>query len=655
MPKATTTIPKEKPMKIYYNPEMEDLPFPEPVSYKLLVEKPESLEDINEIEGTKLTGIEDGAMNLSLHDSDDLPEGAINQYLLDNAVTELKLAASAVTEAKIAVNAITEAKIAADAITQNKIANAAIVASKIHADYKILEILTSLPSPGTAGRLVYLTTDGKVYRDNGSAFKQLILPAEVTSHLGGEGVGTIGAIKIDNGAIEEAKLAAGAVTQTKIADNSISSPKIIAGAVIAGKIAAGAVETDKLAALAITSDKIAANAVIAGKIAAGAVNTTQLVAGAVTADIIAAGAVIAEKISSYAITAIKISTGAITAEKIESGAVTTDKLQANCVTSAKVTTGQLITLSAQIASGIIQDAHISNLSANKINTGTLTAIVVQTAGSGRRVVMEVSGGYYANFIAYDDGGTMAGRMYGESGNCMLVGWLDITANCGAFRPYANGGATLGSSSYYWSTAYLGSIYSYSIYPRSSLSYDLGSSSYYWNDLYVKYIRFNSTYGRIYWGADLVMDVYSADVRFGKHVYPTGVANVNLGGATYYWNEVNYKYLTDRGCLGVFDEGVEMPNGSKVSDLEALKLIQKHSTLQTGYGVPRFDYSSMPKAVFKPAPIAEKDIYDERDENRLLFKKGEKMGEDGAELTALTSIMIGAIKELDNRVKILEKT
>ena len=111
-------------MKIYYNPEMEDLPFPEPISYKLLVEKPESLEDINEVEGTKLAGVEEGAMNLSLHDSDDLPEGAINKYLLDGAVTELKLAASAVTEAKIAVNAITEAKIAADAITQNKIANA---------------------------------------------------------------------------------------------------------------------------------------------------------------------------------------------------------------------------------------------------------------------------------------------------------------------------------------------------------------------------------------------------------------------------------------------------------------------------------------------------------------------------------------------------
>ena len=244
------------------------------------------------------------------------------------------------------------------------------------------------------------------------------------------------------------------------------------------------------------------------------------------------------------------------------------------MTSAKVTTGQLITLSAQIASGIIQDAHISNLSANKINTGTLTAIVVQTAGSGRRVVMEVSGGYYANFIAYDDGGTMAGRMYGESGNCMLVGWLDITANCGAFRPYANGGATLGSSSYYWSTAYLGSIYSYSIYPRSSVSYDLGSTSYYWNNVYCANLRFNSSYGRIYWGADLVEDIYSAEVRYSKNLVDASQARHTVGSSGLYFYEMNAKLFTDRGCLGLFDEGVELPDGRKVSGFRSIKINSK---------------------------------------------------------------------------------
>jgi hypothetical protein len=117
----------------------------------------------------------------------------------------------------------------------------------------------------------------------------------------------------------------------------------------------------------------------------------------------------------------------------------------------------------------------------------------------------------------------------------------------------------------------------------------------------------------------------------NHIRPvTAGAQLNLGNNTQYFNEIFAKLFTDVGCLGVFDEGVELRNGKKVSDLEALKSIQKHPKLKTTYGIPRFDYKTMPKAVYR-APNTEK-------------------GEDGAELTALISIMIGAIKELDNKLK-----
>jgi len=154
------------------------------------------------------------------------------------------------------------------------------------------------------------------------------------------------------------------------------------------------------------------------------------------------------------------------------------------------------------------------------------------------------------------------------------------------------------------------------------------------------------------------------VPFG-HLLPSEGAKYNLGNATFYWNDVSYKTLSDRGCLGVFDEGVEMPDGRVVSDLEALCAIQPHPELKTVYGVPRFDYSTMPKAVYKPAPIAEKDIYEERFGpngemiRELKWRKGEKMGEDGAELTALVSIIIGALRtelpELKQRLEALEES
>lgn len=556
MPKKKTTT-KESKMKVFYNAEMEDMPFPEPMSYKLLVEAPAQLEDINKVEGTKLAGVEEGAMNLGNHTSDDLPEGSTNQYLLDNsvttdkiftgAVTELKLADQAVTEAKVAVDAITNAKVAADAITNDKILNATIMASKIHDDYKILEIVNSLPTAGTAGRLAYLTTDGKIYRDNGTVWKQLILPSEVTDHLGGEGVDTIGAVKIDDGAIEEAKLAAGAVsnakiavnaihgdviqagaiTETKIGNDAISSGKIQANAIIAAKISSGAVTTIKLDALAVTAEKIASSAIIATKIASGAVstakleayavtadkiasnaitadkiaansvNTSELVSGSVTASIIAAGAVIAEKIASYAITATKIASNAVTAVKIQAGAVTTDKLQANCVTSSKVTTGTLLTLSAQIQNGIITNAKISSLSADKITTGVLEGITVRTAAtSGGHVAMETGGSYSHTFATYGGGGAFIGWM-GYSGNYLNISAMaDIQINTGFLAPYTSGLVDLGSSSRKFDDLYLSGQLVLEEDPSTTVDGDLipvtnnwfflGNSSHKWNRIYRTY-------------------------------------------------------------------------------------------------------------------------------------------------------------------------
>ena len=146
---------------------------------------------------------------------------------------------------------------------------------------------------------------------------------------------------------------------------------------------------------------------------------------------------------------------------------------------------------------------------------------------------------------------------------------------------------------------------------------------------------------------------ASQMRFDDTVFePSAAAGLNLGDAAHYWDDVSYKTLTDRGCLGWYDDGVEMPDGSIVGDMEAIKLIQKHPTLLTQSGQPRLDYASMPVHVYKPAPIAEDDIYNE-ETHELEYKKGEKHGEDGAELTALFSIVMGAVKELDSRLEIVE--
>jgi len=202
------------------------------------------------------------------------------------------------------------------------------------------------------------------------------------------------------------------------------------------------------------------------------------------------------------------------------------------------------------------------------------------------------------------------------------------ADCSGYTIYPAGISTTGS-------CYLGWTYTYDVIPRSNNYYELGSTSYKWYRIYVTKINGVGT------------------IDLENHLKPVSAgAQINLGNPTDYFNEIFAKYFTDVGCLGWFDEGVELLDGRIVSDLEALENIKPHPTKRTIHGVPQLDYSTLPKPVYRPAPIAEEDIYDE-ETKKIKFRKGEKMGEDGAELTALISIMIGAIKELNRKVESLE--
>lgn len=150
-------------------------------------------------------------------------------------------------------------------------------------------------------------------------------------------------------------------------------------------------------------------------------------------------------------------------------------------------------------------------------------------------------------------------------------------------------------------------------------------------------------------------IFETDFANNDDFLPGGAGTQNLGNASQYWNDVSYKTLTDRGCLGWYDDGVEMQNGEIVSDVEALKRIRKHPTLKTPAGAPRLDYRTMPLHVYKKASIATEDTYRyDDDKPTLQFRKGEKMGEDGAETTALISIVLGAIKELSGQIDKLQR-
>ena len=152
------------------------------------------------------------------------------------------------------------------------------------------------------------------------------------------------------------------------------------------------------------------------------------------------------------------------------------------------------------------------------------------------------------------------------------------------------------------------------------------------------------------------------IEVSTYFDPPDGGTYNLGGATRYWGDVSYKTLTDRGCLGWYDEGVELQDGRKVSDLEALKEIKPHPTRKTPAGRVRLDYSTLPKDVYVIPKNYDGTPYDFDEETGEYYsdefdKKTGKIkrfiAQEGAETTALISILLGSIKELATRVETLE--
>jgi hypothetical protein len=123
----------------------------------------------------------------------------------------------------------------------------------------------------------------------------------------------------------------GAVTEAKIAVNSVDNQNI----------KTGAVATTKLADSAVTSAKLADNAVIAAKLAADAVTTVKIADDSITA----------AKLQSDSVTEAKIANNAVTEAKITNASVTQNKIADNAVVAGK------------IAAGTVVNADISNTAA----------------------------------------------------------------------------------------------------------------------------------------------------------------------------------------------------------------------------------------------------------------------------------------------------
>ena len=137
-------------------------------------------------------------------------------------------------------------------------------------------------------------------------------------------------------------------TASAIADNSVTSAKIVNGTIVAADIADATITTTQIAANTIATGNVADNAIDGTKIASNSILTRHIDDAQITADQLGSGAVTNAKIGADAVTAAKLADDAVVTANIVDANVTTAKIADNAITAAKLsiagngTSGQAI-------------------------------------------------------------------------------------------------------------------------------------------------------------------------------------------------------------------------------------------------------------------------------------------------------------------------
>lgn len=180
---------------------------------------------------------------------------------------------------------IDAAKLQDGSVSADKVAANAIDLTKFASGIEPVAVATgSLPTTKSTNT-IFLASDGKIYRWNGSAYTAAVLTSDLSGTIADAQIAGISAAKVT-----------GQITATQITDGAISTPKLAAGAVTADNIAADTITAAQIAAGTITGDRLAANTVTASQIAANTITAGQIAAGAIGADQIAANAITTGKL-----------------------------------------------------------------------------------------------------------------------------------------------------------------------------------------------------------------------------------------------------------------------------------------------------------------------------------------------------------------------
>lgn len=195
--------------------------------------------------------------------------------------------------------------------------------------------------PNRIERLKAATLKGRFDADAKTvmgALKRLIQELGLATAARNVGFEKTTAVNADNvqDAIENVQRQIAGVSQSGIADASVTAEKIADGAVGTAAIADDAITADKLAMGAVDTDAIKSGAVDESRLKDAAVAEAKLANEAVTEDKIGYYAVTEQKIASKAVTGEKIADRTINSEKMGDASVPERALCAGAVTNDKV-------------------------------------------------------------------------------------------------------------------------------------------------------------------------------------------------------------------------------------------------------------------------------------------------------------------------------
>lgn len=218
---------------------------------------------------------------------------------------------------------------------------------------QIVANLANITNP-VEGEVAFLATDAKLYRYDGSQWTSAVPTVDLT--------GEITETQIADDSISTPKLQANAVTANEIASNTITANEIASGTITANEILSGTITSAQIASNTITANEIASNTITAGEIASGTITATEIATGTITADKINVSNLFSQQIT--------IGTGGYIQGNYSAGS-TGFRINANGTAEFRQVTvaGQIIT---DIGSSI-DGQYVQNINAGTITAGTISA------------------------------------------------------------------------------------------------------------------------------------------------------------------------------------------------------------------------------------------------------------------------------------------